>query len=170
MGKRGRHTRIIAALASLPLLGLGMIVVFEQRGMEYEPRLDDINKLRVIASTVALRRGKPMFDETGRLDFYAMLSREGLTVEEVADVCTSMRTGTGPTPAMIASGDYSMLPYERGKAPIHNGDKKPILWDREPDEDGNRLVARGYGAVASLTEDEFQQLLTEPDKTVSGTD
>ncbi len=157
----GLTPKIALALVSA---ALGVVLVFAVLypflnidDHDHLPKIFDLNNLRGISGSLIGADPTP-FVKDGRLDVYgALRSHNGDDEEYVLMLCTSARTGRGPTWEMIQAGDYSRFPYERAKGPIREGDKSQLLlWDREPDEDGNRLVARGDGSVWRLTEDEFQ--------------
>jgi hypothetical protein len=106
--------------------------------------LEDINNLRCIVGLAVAEPQTPMKD--GVFDPYAFV-RKGDVLREQYGVFHSARSGTGPTDEEIERGDYTNFPWQR-----HRGDGKrigrfPLLWEKEADKKGGRVVGFADGSA-----------------------
>jgi len=159
--RRGRPDAIVFRIlffGCLLFVAFVVLVVFVFREpCGFSPRLLEIDKLRRIVGCVFTGPGErrlPLKD--GVFDPYAFVRRGEITRERY-DVFRSARSGTGPTDEEIERGDYTNFPWERyrgdGELP---GDRIPILWEKEPDKRGGRVVAFADGSAELVAADRFE--------------
>ena len=150
----------------LVVVGAAVLMVAWRRSLpgHFEnPATDDMNSVR----TIMWLLGDKLPIRDGAFDVYSLTAEMG---EVRYDLFRSTRHG-GPTDEEIIKGDYSTFPYARyhgdGKA-VHNfpGDSSvssegvvPLLWDKQPDADNNRVVGFSSGSVRYVAEAEVQALL-----------
>jgi len=143
---------LTAGVIGLTALGVvaGLVVVFTAQGVRVPAVETDRARLEDI---VLFRRHPPPLAPDGRLDVYAILGRT-MSPEHIREVCTSARSGEGPTADEIEADDYLHFPYQRYRGEPQELDTL-VLWDRAP-TDGERLVARWDGTVFTVSEAAMQ--------------
>lgn len=153
MAKRLRRI-VVATLSVAGLLFLGFVAMlaWPREGCGGGPILRDIYNLKGIVGLVITAPQTPLKD--GELDPYAFV-RSGDVVREQYGIFRSVRSGTGPTDEEIERGDYTNFPWER-----YRGDGKPIgrfplLWEKEPDKRGGRIVGFADGSAEYCESDSF---------------
>ena len=131
---------------------------------QYErAKITDLNGARNIVGLLVVG-GKIRFDEARRIDIF-LLFRKGevkFKPDHLA-VFGSARFGYGPAEAEIKKNDYSNFPYERfrsdGKPILGRAAQVPLIWDKQPDLKGGRLVGWSSGAVKWYPEARIQEML-----------
>jgi len=106
--------------------------------------IEDRDRLRTIVGLIVLGSKPPM--EDGALDVYVFV-RQGDITRDYYWIFRSTRSGTGPTVEEIEDGDHTNFPWERFHGEMPPRYTGPLLWERQPDEDGRILVALGDGSV-----------------------
>lgn len=151
-------TVLTAGVIGLTALGVvaGLVVVITAHGWTVPPVEQDRGRLESIAHDMGLRvilRILPLAAD-GRVDVYAVLLHERNATEEIRRLCTSARSGEGPSTAEIDAGDYRHFPYQRHRGQPDDRETL-LLWDRAP-TNGERLVARSDGTVFTVSEATIQ--------------
>lgn len=153
---------VVLGIVAVVVLGAvaGFVAVLIPRGPTEAQKIEDMNSLRQLAN-LAIVNG--LDDRTplapdGRLDVYAVLKRENRPMADRVEMCTSQRSGKGPSAAEIEAGDYRRFPWHRYKGKVDHRDVVFLLWERAA-TDGQRLVARSDGSVSSRPESEVQAFL-----------
>lgn len=122
-------------------------------------RIEDLNNVRGIALACLARGTLPMKD--GALDPYELMHAGDLAPEQLKTFCSAL-SGIGPTEAEVQQGDYTNFPWARyrgdGKIP---GRRVPLLWSKEPDEDGLSVVAFSDGGGEILDRKRLERALAE---------
>ena len=71
----------------------------------------------------------------------------------------SRRCGIRPTSEEIKKGDYQHFPFGRFKGKVERGKSVPLLWQRYPHPDGQRVVGYSNGTAKTIPEAEFHALM-----------
>ncbi len=104
--------------------------------------------------------GKVVLDAEDRVDVYLAVRRPDIATHYLA--YWSSRSGTGPSTEEILDGDYSKFPYTRFKGRVTHGEHRvPLLWDRDPQPNGRRLVGFNGGTTKWMKEEDLQNLLRD---------
>ena len=126
-----------------------------KRGQYEASKTEDLNGVRNIVGLLTTGGDVP-FDKQGRVDV-SRLVRNGDIEQRHLKFLHSKRFGYGPSWEKAKRGDYSRFPYERLRKVA--GVRIPLLWDRQPDEKGGRVVGFSSGAVKWYPEERIQEML-----------
>lgn len=162
---------VVAAAALFVTRILPLLIVLTPKSQTLAQRLEDTNDLRIIAGLLIIAEEVPLAPD-GRIDVYAVLREEfSANTKEIVDICTSSRTGKGPTVKEIEAGDYRNFPYQRYKGARDRKSyvRVPVVWDRAPYDyrpprgkggpERGRLVAFSDGSATFEEEATFRKFL-----------
>lgn len=121
-------------------------------------QMEDLNNLRNLVGLVVVSEKPPMKD--GALDVYAFVRTGDITPENYR-VFRSARSGTGPTKEEIERGDYANFPWERRRGEWKRAESVPLLWEKQPDAEGNVLVGLSDGSAQTWDKERLQKALRE---------
>jgi len=159
----------VAVFVAAGLFATGILplpITFGPRGPTMVQKLEDLNRLRMMAGLLVSLEDDPLAPD-GRIDLYEVLRSEISDREQILEMCRSSRTGKGPTWKEIEAGDYTNFPYQRRRGAVDRKSfvRVPVVWDREPsdrsirDHAKQRLVAFSDGSVEFEEEAAFRKFL-----------
>ncbi len=164
-----RRTKIALVAVSVGLL-LGAVTIHNARHIRWITK-EDIAEQKLVAdalrvATIAHRvhlHGRPLRTAGGQIDVYRLLRADAQTDLQIAELCTSDRSGSGPSASEVHAGDYRRFPYARITTPYDPTDEQPtaVVWDSSPQAGGRRLVGLDTGKIRLVPEAEFAAFLEE---------
>ena len=124
-------------------------------------RIADENRVRMLVCSMSIvGKTQVVLDDDDRVDVYFLVRRWDIAEKDLPDLYWSARSGSGPSKDEVLDGDYSSFPYTRfGGRILHGEVAIPLLWDRDPQPDGRRLVGFRGGDVKWMKEEDLQNLL-----------
>jgi hypothetical protein len=155
----------IGAFLTLAVLAAGtwrVLVVCEEGKANARRwrRLEDQNNMRQIVGLAAFCEKLPMKD--GAFDPYYFV-REGDITGSNIKLFRSGRLENGPTEEEAKDGDYTNFPWQRyrGERRPRSATPHPLLWEKEPDDDGCVLVALSDGTTYVWDRETLERALAE---------
>lgn len=116
--------------------------------------------MRQIVGLATVCEKLPMKD--GAFDPYYFVRNGDITGSNIK-LFRSGRLKIGPTEEEAEAGDYRNFPWQRyrGELRPRNATPYPLLWEKEPDEDGCVLVALSDGTTYVWDRETLERALAE---------
>jgi len=159
MGRKPGRRLILGAVVVVPVLAAIVWRASVPICSGTSPRYPDKGRLyRIAEALVAISPDGDFPMKDGALDVYAVFRNGSISIDNLHR--WGGRARIDFTEEEIARGDYTNFPWERCRGDGRRGGTPfPLLWERQPGEEGLIVVALSDGFAYLLTREELDAAL-----------